>query len=125
VLPVRPRTIAKSLAIGAPADGANAIATAHRTGGSIAAVSDAETVDAIGLLARTTGIFTETAGGVTIATLARLVRDGALDPDAETVAYVTGDGLKTPDAALPHVHTTSVAADVDAVEALLGEPVAA
>ncbi|MDX6378928.1 MAG: threonine synthase, partial [Gaiellaceae bacterium] len=77
----------------------------------------------IGLLARTTGIFTETAGGVTIATLAQLVRDGRLDPDASTVAYITGDGLKTPDAALSHVAPISIAADIDAVDAVL-EPLA-
>jgi threonine synthase len=119
VRPVRPQTIAKSLAIGAPADGANDLAVARATGGSIAAVEDDEIVEAIGVLARTTGIFTETAGGVTIATLARLAAHGALDPDATTVAYVTGDGLKTPDAALAHVAPIAVAADVDAVEEAL------
>ncbi len=116
VRPVRPETIAKSLAIGAPADGENALGVARRSGGQIAAVGDDEIVEAIGLLARTTGIFTETAGGVTIATLARLAREGRLDPDAPTVAYVTGDGLKTPDAALAHVAPIAVEADVDAVE---------
>jgi threonine synthase len=120
VRPVRPDTIAKSLAIGAPADGANDLAVARRTGGAIAAVPDEEIVEAIGLLARTTGIFTETAGGVTIATLAKLAREGRLDPDACTVAYVTGDGLKTPDAALAHVEPITVEADVDAVDELLG-----
>jgi threonine synthase len=120
VRPVRPDTIAKSLAIGAPADGANDLAVARRTGGAIAAVPDDEIVEAIGLLARTTGIFTETAGGVTIATLAKLAREGRLDPDACTVAYVTGDGLKTPDAALAHVEPITVEADVDAVDELLG-----
>ena len=119
VRPVRPDTIAKSLAIGAPADGANDIAVAHRTGGAIAAVPDDESVAAIGLLARTTGIFTETAGGVTVATLARLAREGRLDPDASTVAYITGDGLKTPDAALSHVNPISIEADIDAVDAVL------
>ena len=82
--------------------------------------TDDEIVEAIGLLARTTGIFTETAGGVTIATLAKLAREGRLDPDACTVAYVTGDGLKTPDAALAHVEPIAVEADVDAVDELLG-----
>ena len=116
---MRPDTIAKSLAIGAPADGANDIAVAHLTGGAIAAVPDDEIVAAIGLLARTTGIFTETAGGVTVATLARLAREGRLDPDASTVAYITGDGLKTPDAALSHVNPISIEADIDAVDAVL------
>ncbi len=76
VLPVRPDTIARSLAIGSPADGANALGVARATGGAIAAVSDDELVEGIGLLARTTGVFTETAGGVTIAVLARLAREG-------------------------------------------------
>jgi threonine synthase len=121
---VRPQTIARSLAIGAPADGENALGVARRSGGQIASVSDEEIVEAIGLLARTTGIFTETAGGVTIATLARLAAEGRLDPDAATVAYVTGDGLKTPDAALAHVAPIAVEADVDAVDDAL-EPLAA
>ncbi len=73
VVPVRPDTIAKSLAIGSPADGANALKVARTAGGRIESVSDEEVVEAIGLLARTTGYFTETAGGVTIATLAKLV----------------------------------------------------
>jgi len=120
IRPVRPDTIAKSLAIGAPADGANDLAVVRRTAGAVAAVPDDEIVEAIGLLARTTGIFTETAGGVTIATLAKLAREGWLDRDACTVAYVTGDGLKTPDAALAHVEPIPVEADVDAVEELLG-----
>ena len=124
VVPVRPDTIAKSLAIGAPADGANALGVAHRTGGAIESVDDDEIVEAIGLLARTTGIFTETAGGVTVATLAKLARSGVLDPDGTTVALITGDGLKTPDAALRHVSTVSVEADVDAVDEAL-EPLVA
>jgi threonine synthase len=124
VRPVRPDTIAKSLAIGNPADGANALAVCRATGGAVAAVDDDEIVEAIGLLARTTGIFTETAGGVTIATLARLAREGRLDPDASTVAYITGDGLKTPDAALAHVRPIAIEADIDAVDAHL-EPLAA
>ena len=124
VRPVRPDTIAKSLAIGAPADGENALRVASRTGGAIAAVDDDEIVEAIGLLARTTGIFTETAGGTTVATLARLAREGTLDPDGTTVVYITGDGLKTPDAALAHVAPIAVEADADAVEEALA-PLAA
>jgi threonine synthase len=120
---VRPDTIAKSLAIGSPADGANAIKVAHRGGGRIEAVSDEEIVEAIGLLARTTGYFTETAGGVTIATLAKLARAGQIDPDGCTVAYLTGDGLKTPDAALEFVAPQRIAADIDAVDAALAAAV--
>jgi threonine synthase len=119
VEPVRPDTIAKSLAIGSPADGANALKVARRAGGRIESVTDDEIVEAIGLLARTTGYFTETAGGVTIATLAKLARAGQIDPDRSTVAYLTGDGLKTPDAAAEFVAPYQIEADIDAVDAVL------
>lgn len=98
VQPVRPTGIAKSLNIGNPADGPYALDAVRRTGGSFAAVGDEEIRDGIRLLARTEGIFGETAGGVTVAVLRRLLESGALDPDAETVIYNTGDGLKTLDA---------------------------
>jgi threonine synthase len=101
VQPVRPDTIAKSLAIGNPADGPYAIDVARRTGGAIADVSDAEIVAGIQLLASTEGIFAETAGGVTVATLQKLLASGQLDPEAETVLLNTGDGLKTLDAVVP------------------------
>src|SRR3954452_14698934 len=93
VQPVRPSTIAKSLAIGNPADGPYALDVVRRTGGSIADVSDEEIVDGIRLLARTEGVFAETAGGVTVATLRKLLAAGALDPAAETVILNTGDGV--------------------------------
>ena len=96
--PVKPDTIAKSLAIGNPADGPYALDLAKRTGGGIDAVSDEEIREGIRLLARTTGIFTETAGGVTTAVLAQLARRGDIDPDERVVAYITGEGLKTLDA---------------------------
>ncbi|WP_199434946.1 threonine synthase [Qaidamihabitans albus] len=98
VQPVKPDTIARSLAIGNPADGPYVLDTVHRTGGSIEDVSDEEVVDGIRLLARTEGIFTETAGGVTVATAKKLIDSGKIDPDAETVLLITGDGLKTLDA---------------------------
>ncbi len=98
VRPVRPDTIAKSLAIGNPADGPYALDVVRSTGGAIGAVTDAEIVDGIRLLARTEGIFAETAGGVTIATLARLAAQGIVRRDERVVAYVTGNGLKTLDA---------------------------
>jgi threonine synthase len=98
VQPVRPDTIARSLAIGNPADGPYVLDTVRRTGGAVAHVSDAEVVDGIRLLARTEGVFAETAGGVTVATAKKLVEAGKLDPDAETVLLITGDGLKTLDA---------------------------
>src|SRR5215211_5766483 len=96
--PVRPETIAKSLAIGNPADGPYALELARNTGGTIEAVSDAEIRDGIRLLAETTGIFTETAGGVTVAVLAKLAREGAIDTDERVAVYITGEGLKTLDA---------------------------
>ena len=98
---MRPDTIAKSLAIGNPADGPYAIDVARRTGGAIADVSDDEIVAGIQLLAATEGIFAETAGGVTVATLRKLLDAGLLDPEAETVILNTGDGLKTLDAVVP------------------------
>lgn len=98
IRPVRPATVAKSLAIGDPADGVYALDVVRKTGGSIAAVSDEQIVEAIGLLARTEGIFTETAGGVTIATLVKLAKQGVIRPDERVVCYVTGTGLKTVDA---------------------------
>jgi threonine synthase len=98
VRPVRPDTIARSLAIGNPADGPYVLDAVRRTGGAVADVSDEEVRDGIRLLARTEGVFAETAGGVTVATTRKLVESGQLDPDAETVLLITGDGLKTLDA---------------------------
>jgi threonine synthase len=98
IKPVTPKTIAKSLAIGNPADGYYALKAVRETGGSIAAVSDAEIVEGISLLARTEGIFAETAGGVTTAVLAKLARQGKIDRRELTVAYITGHGLKTQEA---------------------------
>src|SRR3954447_19038274 len=96
--PVKPDTIAKSLAIGNPADGAYALELARRTEGSIDSVTDDEIRDAIRLLAETTRIFTETAGGVTVATLAKLAERGEISSGERVVTYITGEGLKTLDA---------------------------
>src|SRR5215216_1063132 len=96
--PQRPDTIAKSLAIGDPADGPYALDLARQTGGAIDAVTDEEIREGIRLLAETTGIFTETAGGVTVATLAKIAGRGDIDRDECVVAYITGEGLKTLDA---------------------------
>jgi threonine synthase len=96
--PQKPDTIAKSLAIGDPADGPYALELARRTGGEIASVDDDEIRAAIKLLAETTGIFTETAGGVTVGVLAKLARSGAIEADERVVVYITGEGLKTLDA---------------------------
>lgn len=107
VKPVRPDTIAKSLAIGNPADGPYVLDVTRRTGGAVEDVSDDEVIEGIKLLARTEGIFGETAGGVTIATLRKLLATGQLDPDAETVVFNTGDGLKTLDAIAGEVGPTA------------------
>jgi threonine synthase len=96
--PVKPDTIAKSLAIGNPADGPYALDLARRSSGSIDSVTDAEIREGIRLLAQTTGIFTETAGGVTTAVLRKLAERGDIGPDERVVAVITGDGLKTLDA---------------------------
>jgi threonine synthase len=96
--PVKPNTIAKSLAIGNPADGPYAVELARRTGGGVDAVTDDEIRVGIRLLAETTGIFTETAGGVTTATLAKLAQRGDIGADERVVLVITGDGLKTLDA---------------------------
>jgi threonine synthase len=101
VAPVRPDTIAKSLAIGNPADGPYVLDVTRRTGGAVADVSDEEIVDGIRLLAATEGIFGETAVGVALATTRKLLATGELDPDAETVIINSGDGLKTLDAIAP------------------------
>jgi threonine synthase len=98
VQPVRPDTVAKSLAIGNPADGPYVLDVVRRTGGCVADVSDGELISAIKLLAATEGIFGETAGGVTLGVLRQLLAQGQLDPSAETVIINSGDGLKTLDA---------------------------
>lgn len=122
VAPVRPDTIARSLAIGAPADGPYVLDTVRRTGGAVEDVTDDEVVEGIRLLARTEGIFAETAGGVTVATARKLLRDGVLDPDAETVLLITGDGLKTLDAVQDHIGPkATVAPSAAAVRAALAD----
>ena len=98
IRPVKPDTIAKSLAIGNPADGIYVLDICRRTGGAVEDISDDEVRDAIVLLARTEGIFTETAGGTTVGVLKKLVETGQLDTSLETVVINTGHGLKTLDA---------------------------
>ncbi|GAB3298689.1 threonine synthase [Parasphingorhabdus pacifica] len=121
VQPVRPDTIARSLAIGAPADGPYVLDVVRRTNGAIEDVTDQEVIEGIQLLARTEGIFAETAGGVTVATTKKLIEQGKLDPDAETVLMITGDGLKTLDAVQEHVGPkATVAPTTAAVNEVLG-----
>jgi threonine synthase len=101
IRPVKPDTIAKSLAIGNPADGYFALDVVRSTGGGMSAVTDGEIVEGMHLLARTEGIFAETAGGVTIATLKQLAHEGVIRPDERVVVYITGHGLKTLEAVSP------------------------
>ena len=110
VRPVKPHTIAKSLAIGNPADGWYALDAIRKSGGACAAVTDAEVLDGIRLLARTEGIFAETAGGVTIATLAKLTAQGVIRSDERVVAMITGHGLKTVEALTDVVGPTATIA---------------
>ncbi|MGI9032965.1 MAG: threonine synthase [Acidimicrobiales bacterium] len=123
VRPVKPDTIAKSLAIGNPADGIYALEAARSSGGEIAAVTDDEVVDGIVVLARTEGIFGETAAGVTVATLAKLAAKGTVRPDERVVAYITGNGLKTIDAVAPRVGpTATIAPTMEAFAAAIDVP---
>ncbi len=118
IKPVKPDTIAKSLAIGNPADGYFALDAVRQTNGGFAAVTDDEIVEGIRLLARTEGIFAETAGGVTIATLAQLAAKGIVRADERVVAYITGHGLKTLDAVQGVVGpTATIASTLDAFHA--------
>ena len=114
--PVKPDTIAKSLAIGNPADGPYALDLARTSGGTIDAVTDDEIREGIKLLAQTTGIFTETAGGVTTAVLAKLAQRGDIDPDERVVVYITGEGLKTLDAVRGTFETWEIDANVASFE---------
>jgi len=117
--PVKPDTIAKSLAIGNPADGPYALELARRSGGAVDAVSDDEIRAGIRLLAETTGIFTETAGGVTTATLAKLATRGDIDPDERVVAVITGEGLKTLDAVRGTFEAYEIDANVESFDSAL------
>ncbi|HET6319960.1 MAG TPA: pyridoxal-phosphate dependent enzyme, partial [Chloroflexota bacterium] len=122
VRPVKPNTIAKSLAIGNPADGYYALKIVQQTGGALDAVTDAEIVESIGLLARTEGIFAETAGGVAVGVLKKLTQAGKIDPDELVVAYITGNGLKTVEAVADHVMPVlRVAPSLASFEAVFGQ----
>jgi threonine synthase len=123
VRPVRPSTIAKSLAIGNPADGVFALDVARKTGGAVDHVTDEEIVDGIKLLAETTGIFTETAGGVTTAVLKKLAERGDIEADERVVLCITGEGLKTLDAVRSVVTTHDVEPTIESFdEALAATP---
>ena len=115
--PQKPETIAKSLAIGDPADGPYAVEQARRTGGGVDAVTDQEIREGIRLLAETTGIFTETAGGVTVGVLRKLAERGELAAGERVVVYITGEGLKTLDATRDTFHMHEIDPNLDSFEA--------
>src|SRR5438067_447570 len=121
--PVRPNTIAKSLAIGNPADGPYALDLARRTQGSVDAVDDDEIREGIALLAETTGISTEPAGGVSTAVLRKLAERGEIAADERVVLVITGEGLKTLDAVRGAFQTYAIAPTLDAFTAAVPEPV--
>jgi threonine synthase len=114
--PQKPDTIAKSLAIGDPADGPYALEHARGTNGSIDSVTDEEIRDGIHLLAETTGIFTETAGGVTVAVLAKLAERGEIGDGERLVVYITGEGLKTLDATRDRFQMHEIDPDLESFE---------
>jgi len=118
--PVKPTTIAKSLAIGNPADGPYALDLARRSGGSVDSVTDDEIRAGIRLLAETTGVFTETAGGVTTATLAKLAERGDIGRDERGVLVITGEGLKTLDAVRGSFETHEIDCDTGSFDEVLG-----
>jgi threonine synthase len=115
VRPVRPDTIARSLAIGSPADGELAVATARKTGGAVHAVAEEAVGENMALLAETAGVFGETAAGVTLAALREAVASGGAGPDDRVVLLVTGDGLKTPGPVSDRLRPVHIPADADAL----------
>jgi threonine synthase len=121
--PVKPKTIAKSLAIGNPADGPYALDLARRSGGGVDAVSDEEIRAGIRLLAETTGVFTETAGGVTTAVLAKLAERGEIDRDERVVLVITGEGLKTLDAVRGTFQTHTIEPTLESFQERVNETV--
>jgi threonine synthase len=123
--PQRPETIAKSLAIGDPADGPYAVEHARRTGGGVDSVTDQEIREGIKLLAETTGIFTETAGGVTVGVLRKLAERGEIGDGERVVVYITGEGLKTLDATRDTFQMHEIDPDLDSFEAEFRQEVAA
>jgi threonine synthase len=123
--PVKPSTIAKSLAIGNPADGPYAVELARKTGGAVDSVTDGEIVEGIRLLAETTGVFTETAGGVTTAVLKKLAERGDIGEDERVVLVITGEGLKTLDVVRGSFETYTIEPSLSQFEATVPEPVGA
>ncbi len=122
--PQRPETIAKSLAIGDPADGPYAVEQARKSGGAIDAVTDEEIRYGIRLFAETTGIFTETAGGVTVGVLRKLAERGDIGAGERVVVYITGEGLKTLDATRDSFHMHEIDPDLASFESEFRQEVA-
>jgi threonine synthase len=124
IKPVRPNTIEKSLAIGNPADGYYALRVLRDSMGTAEAVSDREIIEGIKLLARTEGIFTETAGGVVVGTLKKLVQQGRIDRDESIVLYITGNGLKTQDVLIDYLpEVVKINPDLDEFRNLLSHKI--
>jgi len=119
IRPIRPQTIAKSLAIGNPADGYYGLNVIEETGGTAHAVPDEVIIESMQILAETEGIFTETAGGVTIGVLRALAQEGTIKPDELTVAYITGNGLKTQEVVESVVNPITIEPDFSAFEEAL------
>ena len=117
IKPVKPDSVAKSLAIGNPADGYYALKTIEASGGSAVVVEENEVSEGVKLLARTEGIFTEGAGGVAISALKKLAQSGTIKPNDQTVVYITGNGLKTVELVQDVVHPLLIEPTVDAFEA--------
>jgi threonine synthase len=122
VKPIRPATVARSLAIGAPADGDLAVSTARAAGGAIYSTAEADVAENIGVLAATTGVFGETAPGVTLGALRAAIARGELGRDDEVVLLVTGDGLKTPGPVADRFDPVEIEPDADALLDRLGVP---
>ena len=122
VHPVEPNTIAKSIAIGNPADGYYALRIARQSGGGACAVTDEEIIDGVKLLAQTEGIFAEAAGGVVISSLKKLAASGAVKRDEITVAFITGAGPRTQETMVDSVKSFTVQPTLESVEEVLGAP---
>jgi threonine synthase len=115
VSPLKPRTVARSLAIGNPADGDLAVATAKASSGAVYAVPEEEVGENMALFAETSGVFGETAAGVTLGALRAAVSNGAIGENDTVVLLVTGDGLKTPRPVADRLRPIEIEADADAV----------
>jgi threonine synthase len=120
---VKPDTIAKSIAIGNPADGYYALRVARQSGGGACAVTDEETIAGVKLLAQTEGVFAEAAGGVVIAALKKLAASGEIKRDELTVAFITGAGPRTQEVIMDIVQPLVVRPTLESAEEVLGAPI--